>query len=211
MRIFLFSLLLFIANESRAQILFAGNHIIEGYLGMPNMARFSSGINFFTSEINTGEVSSFRGIAPSGIRYSYMISENLSFGFDLMYNSSNITIATTDTIYNGITGQWTYQQSTNQTITNRLRFHARMNFHIPTGRPETDSYFGVGIGSNNRWIKTYENDNFVQKLKGSDASVLPFSMRLCYGFRYFFGYNWGLSGEVGLGGPLLSIGASYKL
>jgi hypothetical protein len=211
MRIFLFSLLLFISNGSRTQILFAGNHIIEGYLGLPNMARFSGGINFFTSEINTGEVTKFRGIAPSGIRYSYMITENLSFGFDLMYNSSNITTATTDTIYNGITGEWTYQQSTNQTITNRLRFHARMNFHIPTGRPESDSYFGVGIGSNNRWIKTFENDIFVEELEGSDASVLPFSMRICYGYRYFFGYNWGISGEVGLGGPLLSIGASYKL
>ena len=199
-----------ISNENRAQILLAGNQIVEGYLGMPNMTRFSGGINLFTSEINTGEVTRFRGIAPSGIRYSYMISENLSFGFDLMYNSSNVTTSTTDTIYNGITGQWTYQQTSNQTITNRLRFHARMNFHIPTGRPESDSYFGVGIGSNSRWIKSYENNVFIEEIKGSEAVVLPFSMRLCYGYRYFFGYNWGVSGEVGLGGPLFSIGASYK-
>jgi hypothetical protein len=210
MRIILFSLLLLISNENRAQILLAGNQIVEGYLGMPNMTRFSGGINLFTSEINTGEVTRFRGIAPSGIRYSYMISENLSFGFDLMYNSSNVTTSTTDTIYNGITGQWTYQQTSNQTITNRLRFHARMNFHIPTGRPESDSYFGVGIGSNSRWIKSYENNVFIEEIKGSEAVVLPFSMRLCYGYRYFFGYNWGVSGEVGLGGPLFSIGASYK-
>jgi hypothetical protein len=210
MRIILFSLLLLISNENRAQILLAGNQIVEGYLGMPNMTRFSGGINLFTSEINTGEVTRFRGIAPSGIRYSYMISENLSFGFDLMYNSSNVTTSTTDTIYNGITGEWTYQQTSSQTITNRLRFHARMNFHIPTGRPESDSYFGVGIGSNNRWIKSYKNNVFIEELKGSEAAVLPFSMRLCYGYRYFFGYNWGVSGEVGLGGPLFSIGASYK-
>jgi hypothetical protein len=210
MRLFLFSFLLFSANVSKAQILFAGNHVVEGYAGLPNMARFSGGINLFTSEINTGEVSRFRGIAPSGIRYSYMITEDLSFGFDLMYNSSNITTSTTDTIYNGITGEWTYQQSTNQTITNRLRFHARMNFHIQTSRPESDSYFGIGIGSNNRWIESYKDNVFVEKLKGSDASLLPFSMRICYGYRYFFGYNWGISGEVGLGGPLISIGASYK-
>lgn len=200
-----------IANGSRAQILFAGNHVVEGYFGMPNMARFSGGISLFTSEINTGEVTRFRGIAPSGVRYSYMITEDLSFGFDLMYNSSNVTTSTTDTIYNGITGQWTYQQSSNQIVTNRLRFHARMNFHIPTGRPESDSYFGVGIGSNNRWINRYENNVLVETLEGSKSSVLPFSMRICYGYRYFIGYNWGISGEVGLGGPLLSIGVSYKL
>lgn len=210
MRVFFFIGLMLVAKFSNSQILFAGNQIVEGYLGLPNMARFSGGINFFTSEISTGEITRFRGIAPSGIRYSYMISENFSIGFDLMYNSSNITTSTTDTIYNGITGEWTYQQSTNQNITNRLRFHARMNFHIQTSRPESDSYFGIGFGSNNRWIESYKNNVFVEKLKGSDASILPVSMRICYGYRYFFGYNWGISGEIGLGGPLISLGASYK-
>jgi hypothetical protein len=210
MRLFLFSFLLFTANLSKAQILFAGNHIVEGYAGLPNMARFSGGINFFTSEINTGEVTRFRGIAPSGIRYSYMISEDLSFGFDLMYNSSNVTSVKNDQFYDGITGQFITSDTTFQTITNRLRFHARMNFHIQTSRPESDSYFGLGIGSNNRWIESYKNNVFVEKLKGSDASILPISMRICYGYRYFFGYNWGISGEVGLGGPLISLGASYK-
>lgn len=210
MRVFFFIGLMLVAKFSNSQILFAGNQIVEGYLGLPNMARFSGGINFFTSEISTGEITRFRGIAPSGIRYSYMISENFSIGFDLMYNSSNITTSTTDTIYNGITGEWTYQQSTNQNITNRLRFHARMNFHIQTSRPESDSYFGIGFGSNNRWIESYKNNVFVEKLKGSDASILPVSMRICYGYRYFFGYNWGVSGEIGLGGPLISLGASYK-
>lgn len=211
MRLLIFTLLLFVAKGSIAQILFSGNHIIEGYFGMPNMARLSGGLNFYTADLNTGEVSKFRGIAPSGIRYSYMMSEDISFGLDLIYNSSNITWSTTDTIYNGVTGQWTYQQSSNQTITNRLRCHVRMNFHFQTRTPEADSYFGIGIGTNNRWIREYEDNLLVQKLTGSNSSFLPFSMRICYGFRYFFGYNWGINGEVGLGGPLFSVGASYKI
>ena len=210
MRVFLFSFLLFIANGSRAQILFAGNHVVEGYLGLPNMARFLGGINLVTGEINEGEITKFRGLAPSGIRYTYMITDNVSFGFDAIYNYSDISRIQSDTLYNGITGQWVYSDTVLRDVNKRLRFHARINFHILTGRPESDSYFGIGIGSNNRWISSYKNNKFIETIKGTEATLLPFSMRICYGYRYFFGYHWGLSGEVGLGGPLLSFSACYK-
>ena len=59
--------------------------------------------------------------------------------------------------------------------------------------------------------KTSENGNVIEKITGSEAVILPFSLRLCYGYHYFFNYNWGIHGEVGLGGPLLSLGLSYKI
>jgi hypothetical protein len=139
-----------------------------------------------------------------------MISEDISFGFDMIYNYSNVSRATTDTLYNGITGQWEYQQTSTQDITKRLRFHARLNFHLLTGSPQSDSYIGIGAGTNNRWITSIK-DGEVKTFKGSDASILPISMRICYGYRYYFGYNWGITGEVGLGGPLVSFGVSYKM
>jgi hypothetical protein len=211
MKYLVFSVLLLFASRGNAQILFAGNHVIEGYFGMPNMARFSGGVNLSSGTVNEGEITKFKGLAPSGIRYSYMLTDNVSFGFDLMYNYSDISRTSTDTLYNGITGQWIYEQSNTQEISKRLRFHARLNLHIETGRPESDSYFGIGIGTNNRWISSYKNKELIESLSGSKATVIPFSMRICYGYRYFFGYNWGVSGEVGLGGPLLSLGVSYKL
>ena len=207
----IFVLLLLISFKSNSQILYGGNHIIEPYLGLPNMARFTGGMNFFNNGSSSGQVTKFRGFAPSGLRYSYMISDDVSFGFDLIYNYSNVTSSTTDTLYNGVTGQWEYQKATAQDITKRLRFQARVNFHIQTSNPESDSYFGIGFGTNNRWISSYNNAVFQKTLKGSDASILPFSMRLCYGYRHYFGYNWGIVGEVGLGGPLLSFGVSYKM
>jgi hypothetical protein len=200
----------FVAYNSYTQILYSGNHIIEGYLGTPNFARFSGGINFMTGEINDGEITKFRGLAPSGIRYTYMISEDISFGVDVMYNYSNAVRTSIDTIYNGITGQWEYPQVTTQDISKRLRMHARINFHLSTGNPQSDSYIGIGMGTNNRWLTSIK-DGVSTSYKGSDAVILPVSMRVCYGFRYFFGYNWGINGEVGLGGPLLSLGVSCKL
>jgi hypothetical protein len=204
------SFLLIVSCKLQAQILFAGNQVFEAYLGIPNTARFSGGLNFMTGEINDGEITKFRGLAPSGIRYTYMISEDISFGFDMIYNYSNVSRVTTDTLYNGITGQWEYQQTSTQDITKRLRFHARLNFHLLTGSPQSDSYIGIGAGTNNRWITSIK-DGEVKNLKGSDASILPISMRICYGYRYYFGYNWGITGEVGLGGPLVSFGVSYKM
>jgi hypothetical protein len=75
----------------------------------------------------------------------------------------------------------------------------------------SDSYLGLGFGTNNKWKKTSENGNVIEKISGSEAVILPFSLRLCYGYRYFFNYNWGIHGEVGFGGPLLSLGLSYKI
>lgn len=211
MRILLFTCILFVSVRSNSQILFAGNQVIEAYLGMPNMARLTGGLNLMTAEMNPGEVTKFKGLAPSGVRYTYMLTENLSFGVDLIYNSSNVTRVKYDTLYDGVSGQWLYTDTTFQDISQRIRFHARMNFHIQTGRPEADSYIGIGFGTNNRWIQTIKDGKTAKIAKGEDASLLPFSMRICYGYRYFFGYNWGISGEVGLGGPLLSLGLAYKL
>jgi len=91
MRILLFTFILFVSVRSNAQILFSGNQVIEGYLGMPNMARLTGGVNLASSDVNSGDITKFKGIAPSGIRYSYMLTDNLSFGVDLIYNSSNVT------------------------------------------------------------------------------------------------------------------------
>ena len=31
-----------------------------------------------------------------------------------------------------------------------------------------------------------------------------------YGYRYYFNYSLGIVGEIGIGGPLISFGLSYK-
>lgn len=210
MRLLLFAFFMFLSKASRAQVLFEGNHLIEAYLGMPNMARFTSGFNF-DSDNGSQKVTKFGGLAPSGFRYTYVVYEDITIGFDLIYNRSNVTSVKTSTFYDGVSGQWINSDTIFQDVSNRLRFHARVNFHFSTLDPEADSYFGIGLGTNNRWIKSYRDGVLEEVIKGSEASLLPFSMRICYGYRYFFGYNWGISGEVGLGGPLISLGVSYKL
>ena len=190
-----------------SQILFTSNQVIEPYLGFPNLGRFSAQI------IDTGilvkQDQKFSGIGPSGFRYSYMFSDAFSIGIDLMYNSLSQRYKTSQDVY--MNNGWSTINKNMLVSTQRLRVHVRMNFHFSAFSDMSDSYLGVGFGTNNKWKKTSENGNVIEKISGSEAVILPFSLRLCIGYRYFFNYNWGIQGEVGLGGPLISLGLSYKI
>ena len=188
-----------------SQISFTSNQLIEPYLGFPNLGRLSAQI------IDTFEKQDqkFSGIGPSGFRYSYMFSDAFSIGIDLMYNTLNEKYRTSQDVF--MNNTWTTINKNMLVSTQRLRIHVRMNFHFSAFSDISDSYLGLGFGTNNKWKKTSENGNVIEKISGSEAVIFPFSLRLCYGYRYFFNYNWGIHGEVGLGGPLLSLGLSYKI
>ena len=202
--LFFFLSLKFVASS---QISFTSNQLIEPYLGFPNLGRLSAQI--IDTSILEKQDQKFSGIGPSGFRYSYMFSDAFSIGIDLMYNTLNEKYRTSQDVY--MNNAWTTINKNMLVSTQRLRIHIRMNFHFSAFSDISDSYLGLGFGTNNKWKKTSENGNVIEKISGSEAVILPFSFRLCYGYRYFFNYNWGIHGEVGLGGPLLSLGLSYKI
>ena len=190
-----------------SQISFTSNQLIESYLGFPNLGRLSAQIT--DTSILEKQDQKFSGIGPSGFRYSYMFSDALSIGIDLMYNTLNEKYRTSQDVF--MNNAWTTINKNMLISTQGLRVQVRMNFHFLASNAMSDSYLGVGFGTNNKWKKISENGNVIEKISGSEAVIFPFSLRLCYGYRYFFNYNWGINGEVGLGGPLLSVGLSYKI
>ena len=190
-----------------SQISFTSNQLIEPYLGFPNLGRLSAQI--IDTSILEKQDQKFSGIGPSGFRYSYMLSDAFSLGIDLIYNSLSEKYRTSQDVF--MNNTWTTINKNMLVSTQRLRIHVRMNFHFSASNAMSDSYLGLGFGTNNKWKKTSENGNVIEKISGSEAVIFPFSLRLCYGYRYFFNYNWGIHGEVGLGGPLLSLGLSYKI
>ena len=202
-----FFLFLFTKFTFSSQISFTSNQLIEPYLGFPNLGRLSAQI--IDTSIHEKQDQKFSGIGPSGFRYSFMFSDAFSIGIELMYNKLNEKYRTSQDVY--MNNAWTIINKNMLVSTQRLRIHVRMNFHFSAFSDMSDSYLGVGFGTNNKWKKISENGNVIEKISGSEAVILPFSLRLCYGYRYFFNYNWGIQGEVGLGGPLLSLGLSYKI
>ena len=202
-----FFIFLFTKFTVSSQISFTSNQLIESYLGFPNLGRLSAQIT--DTSILEKQDQKFSGIGPSGFRYSYMLSDDFSIGIELMYNALKENYRTSQDVY--MNNAWTLINKNMLVSTQRLRIHVRMNFHFSAFSDMSDSYLGVGFGTNNKWKKINENGNVIEKISGSEAVILPFSLRLCYGYRYFFNYNWGIQGEVGLGGPLLSLGLSYKI
>ena len=202
-----FFIFLFTKFTVSSQISFTSNQLIESYLGFPNLGRLSAQIT--DTSILEKQDQKFSGIGHSGFRYSYMLSDDFSIGIELMYNALKENYRTSQDVY--MNNAWTLINKNMLVSTQRLRIHVRMNFHFSAFSDMSDSYLGLGFGTNNKWKKTSENGNVIEKISGSEAVILPFSLRLCYGYRYFFNYNWGINGEVGLGGPLLSLGLSYKI
>ena len=203
----MFFIFLFTKFTVLSQISFTSNQLIEPYLGFPNLGRLSAQIT--DTSILEKQDQKFSGIGPSGFHYSYMLSDAFSLGIDLIYNSLSEKYRTSQDVF--MNNTWTTINKNMLVSTQRLRIHVRMNFHFSAFSDMSDSYLGVGFGTNNKWKKTSENGNVIEKISGSEAVIFPFSLRLCYGYRYFFDYNWGIHGEVGFGGPLLSLGLSYKI
>jgi len=216
---FIYVLFVLFTLNTNSQVLFTGNHLIEPYFGFPNVSKYMPILSLGQDPKNVNE---YRGLSPSGIRYSYMLTDDISFGVDIIYNYNVQKYISTDTVFQG--GNWSYSSYEGKQKQTRLRFQGRLNFHIPIDQPNADTYIGIGFGTNNRWIKEYQRKNIssdasnpyldwvlTRKVSGSDAILIPFSMRVCYGYRYYFNYNLGFVGEIGIGGPLVSIGLSYKL
>lgn len=206
MRIFKILFGILFSFNSFSQALFVGNHVIEPYIGFPNVTKY---VPMLALSQEPENVTSYIGLPPSGFRYAYMLTDDISFGVDVIFDRSRKDFVSTDTVFQN--GGWQYLSYEGQRTQTRLRMQARMNFHIPNAQPNADSYIGLGFGTNNRWLKDYKNGKLEQRLSGADAVLIPFSMRVCFGYRYYFNYNLGIVGEIGIGGPLLSFGLSCKI
>jgi hypothetical protein len=94
----------------------------------------------------------------------------------------------------------------------RVRAQLRFNYHFNITNPNVDSYIGVGAGTNNRFRSTLENGVDITENDGiSNFTLVPFSIRVAAGLRYYFTANIGINAEIGIGGPVISGGLSIRL
>lgn len=199
-----------ISFSSGAQALMQGNFVVDAYYGFPNFGRsFSQSVEDANTSGNNFKAG---GIGPAGLRLEYMIADRVGIGADVIYNSNIITFSAVDSTFNVTTDTWSTQTNEYEYVMQRVRAQVRLNYHFDIASPDFDSYIGVGAGTNNRFRKTLENGVDITENDGlANFTLLPFSMRIALGARYYFSQNVGLNMEIGLGGPVISAGLSIKL
>ena len=189
----------------QAQALFRGNFTATAYLGFPNIMR--TGIEIY-EEIPSGLNVDYSGIAPSGLRLMYMIGDDVSIGLDLIYTQASASYTKLDSsFYNS---QWNYISNSYLISKQRFRPQFRFDLHLGSQNTNFDQYIGMAIGGNLRWRQFYINDELINTQPNVFDIVIPVSLRICYGFQYLINYNLALSSEIGLGGPILQAGLTYR-
>lgn len=201
-------ILLFISHGfAFGQMLEYKDAVIELDLGIPNFKPITTDPSGFDHSIfNFGE-SEVKAYGQFILKGEYFISDEIGFaaafnyGYWYMYDEAVI-----DT-YDGVTGQWTQSNYFYETKVHKIRFTVGVNFHM-LRTERVDTYFGFQGGGKNAF-GSYRTDD--PNAQGNvQAYVFPVAARVHFGTRFFFNEFLAANLEFGLGGPLLSFGATYK-
>ena len=127
-----------------------------------------------------------------GARVEYMAWDEVGLGLEYTYALLAVKIQ-------GKSGRYYDASVVKQRILAKYNYH----FNIT----ETfDSYLTVGLGYTITQIQSKQ-----LHIKDERVNKYPVASRIGLGFRYFFTETLALNAEVGLGGPLIQAGSSYKL
>ncbi len=185
---------------SIGQINNEGTFIFDPYYGFPNFGKvFVNDIDNASNDVST------IGIGPMGIRAEYMLADKFGVGIDFIYNSINGTYQIDSLNFDGSI----FQSYDTKLAMQRYRVQVRMNYHFVTN-DRLDAYVGFGVGTNTRRF-VYSTDKPNAEEYSSSGSLIPVSARIALGMRYYFNNNIGINSELGIGGPMLSVGVSVRL
>ncbi len=189
-----------------AQNIKKGSLIIEPYLGGPNFG-FALG-RAVQKEIDkrsdNGYFSTESGTGPNGIRGEYLITDKISIGFDYIYNEVNGEGYVDTTLNNILVTTYTLDIKSI-----RHRFLIKANYHFIT-KDYINFYGGIGIGYNRRKLEFETNIPYFENTNINGA-IWPIAARLELGLAYYPIKPIGINVELGLGGPLISVGLVFKV
>jgi outer membrane protein W len=168
-----------------------GTILIDAFYGWPyfNGTLLQSSINNGVGN-NTYRVTNKNHL---GGKVEYMLSENIGLGGEFTFADASIN----------------YQNSSNGRFEKagikKIRLLGRLNYHFATTH-NLDPYFTAGLGFKKTTYYDSGSSQYDQTF-----NILPISFKLAVGLRFFFNDTFGITTEIGLGGPLLSAGLSVKL
>ena len=199
-------------NES-----FERNYFVHGqvYVGGPAWAR-----KIYNFSTKFQDVISFSGTPTIGGNAQFFFYDWLSAGVEVTYRRTTLSYDVTDsTLYNELEDKLgiRIEDYTNfnpfgtyNLDLKRLRVLAKVNFHFLPDAKHSDFYLNLGVGYNGLLTKFSKDGASVPFVNKVPNLSLPVSFRLGLGYSYYFINNLGVTAEVGLGGPLFSIGLSGR-
>lgn len=151
-------------------------------------------------------------IKPIYLRLDYNWDSKNSIGFMATYNGYRASSTRIDSVWNANTSLYDISETEQLYSMHRLRFQVVYTRYFFVDRPRINTYFYTALGANLKINRLKEkNSNGSPDNSSFDVSRgFPIASRLCYGLRYNFSESMSLLTEVGLGGPLLSIGLTAK-
>ncbi len=180
---------------------------VEAFYGFPNLLTAALK-NTYELTNQKKEQLSIVGFGPVGLRAEYFITDHLAFGGEISYATTSIQWQEKGNIKMNDSTSIPYNYSFKLTAP-RLRVLGKFNFHFGTTE-HFDWYTGLGIGYNGTRVKLFTDAPYIRDYDILSLYFLPLSARLDFGCNYYFTKNIGIGFEVGLGGPLASVGLTAK-
>jgi hypothetical protein len=170
-----------------------GDNIIDVFYGTPFL--YTSVLR--NTYAKPGMDHSLRTFGQFGLRVEKMLGEFWGLGLEATYAKTDISYK--DSLLRNFAAGVT-----------KYRILARVNYHFLTSS-KFDSYLALGAGY--AGLTYYQSEPGANKLSTNSyiASLAPVAIRLGYGVRYFFTSYICVSAEIGIGGPLLTAGLSFKI
>ena len=161
--------------------------IIDAYYGFPYL------MGSYVKQVlaDSFGITGARNLNHLGGKFEYMVWDKIGLGVEYTYAALTLT-------YQGSSGKFYTAGVSKQ------RFLAKFNYHFATSL-RLDPYLTSGIGYSNSKVFTNEPGN-----AGESITFIPVAFRTGIGMRYFFTEMVGVNAEVGLGGPLIQGGISFK-
>jgi len=201
-------------NYSNSQPLEKEDFVVELQMGLPNLSYFRSKINNL-NHISFSNTSNdmHKSIGQFILNSEFFLTDKLGISLGFNYGYYYDYLETQETIYDGNSNQYITNIYFTEKKTNRYRVYIGPNFHfIRTDR--LDTYFGIKAGIKQSKIivnDNYPNNGNYYNAYTEDYFEIPVGLRICYGLRYFVTDKIAINTEFGLGGPLVSLGLTYKL
>lgn len=185
------------------------NLIVEAGYGYPAIKPISMSYLIFNNHGGAIEYESKeKKYGPFYLKSEFMVSDKIGVTGAIHYSQFYTYEDRTFEEYDYSTGQFNTKSYYYEERIHHWRIAMGINIHV-LRTERADSFIGLRAGTKKYYSKFNTNDPTYNDY--FEPFVFPYAFRIHYGVRYFLTDYWALHIELGLGGPIVSFGLTYKV